>query len=57
MKSIFWYWELNYELQYYREFRAVDLAEGQKIFQEEDFDLWSDYGQGTEPEASPGTSP
>lgn len=44
VKSIFWYWEINYELQHYREFRTIDLAEGQKLYHEENFDLWPEFG-------------
>lgn len=39
-KSIFWYWEINYELGYYRAFETIELAEGEKIFREEDFTSW-----------------
>jgi len=41
-KSTFWYWEINYELRHYREFRAVNLAKGKKLYEEENFDslLW-----------------
>lgn len=41
-KSTFWYWELNYKLQYYREFRAVNLTKGKKLYAEENFKslLW-----------------
>lgn len=57
VKSIFWYWEINHELEYYREFRAVDLAEGEKKFEEGDFDFLRDYGRGAEPEAKPESVP
>src|SRR5690348_3375835 len=43
-KSIFWYWEIDYELGHYREFRTVDLAEGERRFREEDFGSWPEYG-------------
>ena len=39
-KSIFWYWEIDYELGHYREFETIDLAEGEKRFREEDFAQW-----------------
>lgn len=39
-KSIFWYWEINYELGHYQEFKAVNLSEGKEIYREERFDLW-----------------
>lgn len=44
-KSIFWYWEINLESGYYQEFRAIDLAEGERIYHEEQFDLWDNTGQ------------
>jgi hypothetical protein len=40
--STFWYWYLDAEMRYYRDFETVDLAEGEKIFREEDFQAWSD---------------
>jgi hypothetical protein len=42
--STFWYWFLDPEMRYYREFETADLAEGERIFKEENFDLWS-YGE------------
>jgi len=42
-KSIFWYWEIDYGLQHYREFRTIDLAEGARLFREEDFDSWPEW--------------
>ncbi|KAF9447554.1 hypothetical protein P691DRAFT_706533 [Macrolepiota fuliginosa MF-IS2] len=39
-KSVYWYWEINYTEEHYQEFRALDLAEGERIFREERFDLW-----------------
>ncbi|KAF9444383.1 hypothetical protein P691DRAFT_807465, partial [Macrolepiota fuliginosa MF-IS2] len=39
-KSIFWYWEVNLKEEYYQDFMAADLAEGEKIYREEQFDLW-----------------
>ncbi len=42
-KSIFWYWEINYELGYCRQFWTTDLAEGERRFQEEDFASWPDF--------------
>ncbi|KAF9443705.1 hypothetical protein P691DRAFT_808464 [Macrolepiota fuliginosa MF-IS2] len=39
-KSIFWYWEVDLKEEYYQEFIAADLAEGEKIYREERFDLW-----------------
>jgi len=43
-KSIFWYWELNHKLQYYRHFRAIDLVEGERVFREQDFGPGSEWG-------------
>lgn len=37
-KSIFWYWEIDYELETYRDFKAIDLAEGEVAYREK-FDL------------------
>ncbi len=31
-KSIFWYWEINYDLETYRQFKTVDLAEGERLY-------------------------
>lgn len=42
-QSVFWYWEINHELQYYRDLHTTNLEEGMKIFQEEDFDSWPEY--------------
>ncbi|KAF9442369.1 hypothetical protein P691DRAFT_779436 [Macrolepiota fuliginosa MF-IS2] len=39
-RSIFWYWEINFKDEYYREFRAADLAEGKRAYRDEQFDLW-----------------
>ncbi|KAF9442811.1 hypothetical protein P691DRAFT_788958 [Macrolepiota fuliginosa MF-IS2] len=39
-KSIFWYWEFDSEHKIYREFRAIDLVEGGRVFREQQFDLW-----------------
>ncbi len=39
-KSVLWYWEIDYKLGHYREFRTTDLAEGEKSFQTEDFASW-----------------
>ncbi|KAF9442347.1 hypothetical protein P691DRAFT_765312 [Macrolepiota fuliginosa MF-IS2] len=39
-KSIFWYWEVNLKAEYYQDFIATNLAEGEKIYREERFDLW-----------------
>ena len=33
--SIFWYWEIHYDLETYREFQTLDLAEGEGLFREE----------------------
>ncbi|KAF9449078.1 hypothetical protein P691DRAFT_703813 [Macrolepiota fuliginosa MF-IS2] len=38
-KSVFWYWEINLKEEYYQEFLATDLAEGEKTFRGE-WDLW-----------------
>ncbi len=50
-RSIFWYWEVNHKSQYYREFRSIDLAEGETRFQEEDFDSWPEYGHDLDSES------
>ncbi|KAF9449066.1 hypothetical protein P691DRAFT_774915 [Macrolepiota fuliginosa MF-IS2] len=39
-KSIFWYWEINFKEEYYQEFWAANLAEGKRVYQREQFDLW-----------------
>ncbi len=39
-KSIFWYWEINYERGHFRCFKTTDLVEGEKRFREEDFASW-----------------
>lgn len=39
-KAIFWFWELNYDKRYYREFRTDNYAKGKKIFRAEPFDSW-----------------
>ncbi len=39
-KSIFWYWEIDYESGHYRHFWTIELAEGEKRFREEDFGSW-----------------
>ncbi|KAF9445802.1 hypothetical protein P691DRAFT_734370 [Macrolepiota fuliginosa MF-IS2] len=39
-KSVFWYWEINFEEEYYQDYVAADLAEGERIYREERFDLW-----------------
>lgn len=49
-KSIFWYWEFDYELQHFREFHTIDLAEGEKRFREETFASWPEYGYEFRPE-------
>lgn len=38
-KAIYWFWEINHELEYYREFQTIDLARGQEVYRDE-FDLW-----------------
>ncbi|XP_006455291.1 hypothetical protein AGABI2DRAFT_121220 [Agaricus bisporus var. bisporus H97] len=38
--STFWYWILDPEMRYFRDFETVDLAEGERIFREENFELW-----------------
>ncbi|XP_006455325.1 hypothetical protein AGABI2DRAFT_209759 [Agaricus bisporus var. bisporus H97] len=38
--STFWYWILDPEMKYYRDFETADLAEGERIFREESFELW-----------------
>ncbi len=53
--SIFWYWEINYKLQYYRDFHAIDLVEGEKRFQGENFELWlDDFDSGSEEDEEDG---
>ena len=44
-KSIFWYWEIDYKLGHYRDFRTIDLAKGEKRFREEDFGAWPELGE------------
>lgn len=39
-KSMFWYWEINNAKQYYQEFYTDNLVDGEKMYQEERFDLW-----------------
>lgn len=39
-KAIFWFWEVFYGRGEYREFRTANLAEGEKIYRRERFDLW-----------------
>ncbi|KAF9446793.1 hypothetical protein P691DRAFT_776618 [Macrolepiota fuliginosa MF-IS2] len=39
-KSCFWYWEINFKAGCYQDFRAPNLAEGRRIYEEERFDLW-----------------
>jgi len=39
-KKVFWYWTINVELGYLREFWSPDLEEGTRHFQEQDFPLW-----------------
>ncbi len=39
-KSIFWYWEIDYERGHYRQFWTTDLTEGEKRLREEDFASW-----------------
>ncbi|KAF9440886.1 hypothetical protein P691DRAFT_800949 [Macrolepiota fuliginosa MF-IS2] len=39
-RSIFWYWEINSKAEHYQQFLAADLAEGERAYQEEQFDLW-----------------
>src|ERR1700742_2187586 len=56
-KSVFWYWEINYELGRYREFRTINLAAGEKRFGEEDFDAWPEWGHGDESESESESSP
>ncbi len=49
-KSIFWYWEINYERGHFRYFRTTDLAEGEKRFREENFALWPDLDSEDDPD-------
>ncbi|KAF9445558.1 hypothetical protein P691DRAFT_777489 [Macrolepiota fuliginosa MF-IS2] len=39
-KSLFWYWKINLKEEYYQEFWAVDLDEGERVYRDEQFDLW-----------------
>ncbi len=39
-KSIFWYWEIDYKLGHYRTFFTIDLAKGERRFEDEDFASW-----------------
>lgn len=34
-KSTFWYWEINYDLETFREFETIDLADGERLYREE----------------------
>ena len=43
-KSIFWYWEIDYELGHFRTFDTLDWVEGMKRFREEDFGSWPEPG-------------
>jgi hypothetical protein len=38
--STFWYWFLDAEMRYYREFETADLGQGEIVFREENFELW-----------------
>ncbi|KAF9444985.1 hypothetical protein P691DRAFT_777890 [Macrolepiota fuliginosa MF-IS2] len=38
--SIFWYWEIDSKEEYYQQFLAADLPEGERAYREEQFDLW-----------------
>ncbi|KAF9443641.1 hypothetical protein P691DRAFT_808682 [Macrolepiota fuliginosa MF-IS2] len=44
-KSYFWYWEVDFDARYYREFRVIDLANGERMFREEPFNLWPEEWQ------------
>jgi hypothetical protein len=43
--STFWYWFLDPEMRYYRDFETEDLGEGERIFRDEDFELWPDRNE------------
>ena len=42
-KSIFWYWEIDYQSGHYRDFRTIDLPKGEKKFRGENFDAWPEW--------------
>lgn len=37
-KSIFWYWEIDYDLETFRQFETPDLDEGERLYQGECFE-------------------
>ncbi|KAF5353224.1 hypothetical protein D9756_007798 [Leucocoprinus leucothites] len=39
-KSIFWYWEIDFAAQTYKEVQAIDLDHGMKLFRDENFEEW-----------------
>lgn len=43
-KSVFWYWEINYDLETYREFRTLYLVEGETLYREGWFDSYTGPG-------------
>lgn len=38
--KIYWFWELDLNSRYYREFQAVGLAAGENVYREENFESW-----------------
>lgn len=42
-KSIFWYWKIDYESRYYTDLQTINLADGEKRFREEDFEMWDEW--------------
>jgi hypothetical protein len=43
--STFWYWFLDAKMRYYRDFETVNLVGGERIFRDEDFELWPDRNE------------
>ncbi|EKM78462.1 hypothetical protein AGABI1DRAFT_129568 [Agaricus bisporus var. burnettii JB137-S8] len=43
--STFLYWTLDSEMRSFRCFESADLTEGERVFREENFELWDEEGQ------------
>ncbi|KXN80891.1 hypothetical protein AN958_06935 [Leucoagaricus sp. SymC.cos] len=41
-KAIYWYWELDIELGYFHEFRALDFVKTMTLYQTEKFKMWEE---------------
>ncbi|KXN80734.1 hypothetical protein AN958_08103 [Leucoagaricus sp. SymC.cos] len=41
-KAIYWYWELDIELGYFHEFRALDFVKTMTLYQTEKFKMWKE---------------